>query len=87
MLLDPEMIVLAGGISEAGDGLLGPVQSELAARIMWRDPPPVRLSPLGARAGLTGAAVLAWQLLARDGGAGPAAAGPHWDDWVRPVQR
>jgi glucokinase len=87
MLLDPEMIVLAGGISEAGDALLGPVQAELAARITWRDPPPVRLSPLGGRAGLTGAAVLAWQLLARDGGAGPAAAGPHWDDWGRPVQR
>jgi glucokinase len=87
MLLDPEMIVLAGGISEAGDALLGPVRAQLAARITWRDPPPVRLSPLGGRAGLTGAAVLAWQRLARDGGAGPADAGPHWDDWSRPYQR
>ena len=87
MLLDPEMIVLAGGISEAGDALLGPVRAELAARITWRDPPPVRLSPLGGRAGLIGAAVLAFQRLARDGEAGPAAVGPHWDDWGRPFQR
>ncbi len=87
MLLDPEMIVLAGGISEAGDALLGPVRAELAARITWRDPPPVRQSALGGRAGLIGAAVLAWQRLARDGEAGPAAAGLHWDDWGTPSRR
>lgn len=63
MLLDPEMIVLAGGLSAAGDALLVPVQTELAARITWREPPPVRLSPLGGRAGLVGAAVLGWQLV------------------------
>jgi glucokinase len=62
MLLDPEMIVLAGGLSVAGDALLAPVQAELAARVTWREPPPVRLSPLGGRAGLVGAAVLGWQL-------------------------
>ncbi|HWD76530.1 MAG TPA: ROK family protein, partial [Solirubrobacteraceae bacterium] len=62
MLLDPEMIVLAGGLSAAGDALLAPVQAELAARVTWREPPPVRLSPLGGRAGLVGAAVLGWQL-------------------------
>jgi glucokinase len=66
MLLDPEMIVLAGGLSAAGDALLAPVRAELAARVRWREPPPVRLSPLGARAGLVGAAVLAWQLAGVD---------------------
>jgi glucokinase len=63
MLLDPEMIVIAGGLSAAGDALLAPVRAELAARITWREPPPVRLSPLGARAGLIGAAVLAWRMV------------------------
>jgi glucokinase len=63
MLLDPAMIVLAGGLSAAGDALLGPVEVELAARITWREPPPVRLSPLGGRAGLVGAAVLGWRLV------------------------
>jgi glucokinase len=66
MLLDPAMIILAGGLSGAGDGLLEPVTAELAARVTWRDPPPVRLSPLGARAGLVGAAVLAWRLAGVD---------------------
>jgi glucokinase len=63
MLLDPEMIVLAGGLSAAGDALLLPVEAELAARVTWREPPRVRLSPLGGRAGLVGAAVLGWQLV------------------------
>lgn len=66
MLLDPGMIILAGGLSTAGDALLAPVQGELAARIAWRAPPPVRLSPLGGQAGIVGAAVLAWQLVGVD---------------------
>jgi glucokinase len=66
MLLDPEMIVLAGGLSAAGDALLLPVEAELAARVTWREPPRVRLSPLGGRAGLVGAAVLGWQLVGVD---------------------
>jgi glucokinase len=61
MLLDPQLIVLAGGLSEAGDAILTPVRAELATLIRWREPPPVRLSPLGGRAGLLGAAVLAWR--------------------------
>ena len=66
MLLDPAMIVLAGGLSAAGDALRGPVEAELAARISWREPPPVRLSALAGRAGLVGAAVLAWQRVGTD---------------------
>jgi glucokinase len=75
MLLDPEMIVLAGGLSAAGDALLAPVQAELAARVRWRKPPPVRLSTLGGRAGLVGAAVLAWQRLGVDA----------FDTWATPA--
>ena len=59
MLLDPQLIVIGGGLSAAGAALLAPVQAELAARISWREPPPLRLSSLGARAGLMGAAILA----------------------------
>jgi glucokinase len=59
MLLDPELIVIAGGLSAAGAALLAPVKAELDQRISWREPPPLRLSPLGGRAGLTGAAILA----------------------------
>ena len=63
MLLDPELIVIAGGLSAAGEALRGPVQAELAARIAWRKPPPLRVSPLGGRAGLIGAAILARRLV------------------------
>ena len=62
-LLDPALIVLAGGLSEAGDALLGPVQKELAKLVLWREPPVVKLSPLGGRAGLVGAALLARRLV------------------------
>ena len=62
-LLDPALIVLAGGLSEAGDALLEPVQQELAKLVLWREPPVVKLSPLGGRAGLVGAALLAGRLV------------------------
>lgn len=63
MLLDPAVIVLAGGLSEAGAALLDPVRSELEARVRWREPPPVVASSFGARAGQIGAALLCWRSL------------------------
>jgi glucokinase len=65
MLLDPELIVLGGGLAAAGAALLEPVRSELAARLTWRPAPLVELSPLGSRAGQLGAALLAWQAVGR----------------------
>jgi glucokinase len=62
-LLDPELIVIGGGLSAAGEELLTPVQEELAKLILWRPVPTVKLSALGARAGLLGAAVLAQRLV------------------------
>lgn len=63
MLLDPELIVLSGGLSAAGDALRAPVAAELAERITWRKPPSLRLSPLAGRAGLIGASILAREQL------------------------
>lgn len=65
MLLDPTTIVLGGGLAGAGDALLDPVRDELGRRLTWRSAPTLQLSPLGARAGQLGAAVLAWQSLGR----------------------
>lgn len=62
MLLDPATIVLAGGLSAAGDALLLPVRSELEDRVVWRPVPSVELSSLGGQAGTLGAAILAWRL-------------------------
>jgi glucokinase len=61
LLLDPVVIVLGGGLAGAGETLRGPVAAALAARLTWRAPPEVRTSPLAGRAGLVGAALLAWQ--------------------------
>ncbi|HEX8498790.1 MAG TPA: ROK family protein [Actinomycetales bacterium] len=59
LLLAPALLVLAGGLSLAGERLADPVRAHLAAGLAWREPPPLRLSPLGAHAGLYGAALLA----------------------------
>jgi glucokinase len=65
MLLDPALIVLGGGLAEAGEALLEPVRTELAARLTWRPAPRLTPSPLGTQAGLLGAALLAWQAVGR----------------------
>ena len=65
MVLDPAMIVIAGGLSGAGDALLAPLLVALAERVVWRDPPALRLSPLGHRGGLIGAALTAWAAVGR----------------------
>lgn len=73
MLLDPGVITIAGGLSDAGEALLAPLRTALAQRVTWRPPPPVERSSLGARAGLLGAAVLAWRLVGRPAEAPSAA--------------
>jgi glucokinase len=57
-LFDPEIIVLGGGIAQAGDALLGPLATELD-RIEWRPGGhrvPVVTATLGEWAGAIGAA-------------------------------
>ncbi|GAB3889229.1 ROK family protein [Kibdelosporangium lantanae] len=62
MLLDPQLIVIGGGLAEAGDRLLTPLRDALTSRIAWRTPPPVVKAHLGAAAGRLGAAIAARQL-------------------------
>lgn len=79
-LLDPDLIVIAGGLSEAGSALLDPVRAEVASRLSWREVvPDVRGSVLGARAGVMGAAVLGW----RCGVDGSDV--PSFEDWYSPI--
>ena len=68
LLLDPQTIVLSGGLAAAGPVLRDGVVAALTARLLWRPVPPVQLSPLAGRAGLHGAALLAW-----DAAGGPSA--------------
>jgi glucokinase len=62
MLLDPALIVIGGGLGEAGDTLLDPLRTELASRISWRPPPRVVKAALGPTAGRLGAAIAARRL-------------------------
>jgi glucokinase len=59
-IFDPDVIVIGGGVSVAGDLLLDPAREELRRRAL---PPmnetPVRLAALGPDAGMIGAAALA----------------------------
>lgn len=61
LLLDPALIVLAGGLAGAGEALRAPVAQAVRSRLAWRPAPELALSPLAGRAGLYGAALLAWQ--------------------------
>lgn len=61
-LLDPEVFVIGGGVSEAGDLLIGPAAERLSDKITGkghRPEPEVRLATLGNDAGIVGAADLA----------------------------
>jgi glucokinase len=62
MLLDPAVIVIGGGLAEAGQALLDPVREQLASRVGWRLPPRVVKAGLGSSAGRLGAAIAAWRL-------------------------
>lgn len=59
-LLDPEVIVLGGGVSKAGSFLLDPLTREYRKYVVFNDQPlpPVRLAVLGSEAGIIGAAML-----------------------------
>lgn len=65
--LDPELVVIAGGVAELGDALAVPVREALAGYVVGsqsRPIPPVVMATLGERAGAIGAAALAADLLA-----------------------
>lgn len=67
--LNPEAVVVGGGVAEAGDLLLGPVREEIGRRTVVfsreRGGVEVIASPLGGRAGAMGAAAWAMQQRSR----------------------
>lgn len=58
-LLAPGVIVLGGGLADAGAALTGPVTAAMRERAGAITVPPVKTATLGARAGVVGAALLA----------------------------
>jgi glucokinase len=62
-LYDPDMIVLGGGLAEAGAALLGPLGSAVRERLTFQTMPSLVRAELGDEAGCLGAAQLAMDLL------------------------
>lgn len=62
-ILDPDVVVLGGGIG-AGDGLLvRAMRAELARLLSRADPPPIRRARSSAQTGVAGAGLAGWQRL------------------------
>ncbi|MDQ8707933.1 ROK family protein [Streptomyces sp. LHD-70] len=59
-LLAPELIVVGGGLAEAGDLLLDPIRTRLAERLTFQRRPRLLHAELGDQAGCLGAGLLAW---------------------------
>lgn len=55
--LAPEVIVLGGGLSRAGDALLGPLRREVEQLLPEGHMPPLALAEFGSEAGLVGVAL------------------------------
>jgi len=65
-ILDPEVIVVSGGLVELGDVLLGPLRDEFGSHLegaAYRPPIPIVAAELGDRAGVVGAAALAREVV------------------------
>jgi glucokinase len=59
-LLDPERIVIGGGMADAGQMLFQPLITQLATEVTLQPVPPVLPAALGNDAGYLGAALKAW---------------------------
>ncbi|MGH3739581.1 MAG: ROK family protein, partial [Micromonosporaceae bacterium] len=65
-LFDPELIVLGGGLAEAGGTLLRPLTAALETRRTFEAAPRLTLAALGDQAGCLGAALIAVEILKSD---------------------
>ncbi|MDT0441982.1 ROK family protein [Streptomyces johnsoniae] len=59
-LLDPAVVIVGGGLAEAGETLLVPLRAALAAKATFQRIPPILPAALGDAAGCLGAGLLAW---------------------------
>ncbi len=68
-ILTPEVAIIGGGISASAQYFLPAANSEIHRRVMAASRPGFKLIPaeLGNQAGITGAAKLAWEMLAGKG--------------------
>jgi glucokinase len=62
-LLDPRVLIIGGGLAEAGDTLFGPLRAAVEARITFQKLPLIVPAALGDTASCLGAGLLAWDLI------------------------
>ncbi|AEW94811.1 ROK family protein [Streptantibioticus cattleyicolor NRRL 8057 = DSM 46488] len=65
-LLDPRVIVIGGGLAEAGETLFGPLRTAVAERVTFQKLPLIVPAALGDAAGCLGAGLLAWDRLSME---------------------
>lgn len=75
-LLDPERVVIGGGMAAAGHRLLAPLRQALAERLRLFPVPDLVPAALGDAAGCHGAALRAWERLAPAAAPAPPAGAP-----------
>ncbi|MEU1270929.1 ROK family protein [Streptomyces sp. NPDC005799] len=62
-LLDPRMLIIGGGLAEAGETLFTPLREAVGRRVTFQKLPSIVPAALGDAAGCLGAGLLAWDLL------------------------
>ncbi len=63
VLLDPGLVVMGGGVGDAGETLLAPLRTALTSRLTFHQAPRLVRAELGDAAGSLGAALLGWDLI------------------------
>jgi glucokinase len=58
-ILAPEIIILGGGVSKAGEDLLKPISDYLDSRLTFQRRPKIAIASLGDHAGMIGAGIFA----------------------------
>ncbi|MEU5611821.1 ROK family protein [Streptomyces sparsogenes] len=65
-LLDPGVMIIGGGLAEAGETLFAPLRTAVQERITFQRLPSIVPAALGDTAGCLGAGLLAWDLLSTE---------------------
>jgi len=65
VLLDPERVVIGGGLAAAGERLFAPLTERVRERLPFGRIPAITPAELGAEAGVRGMAVLTWRGIAQ----------------------
>ncbi|CAM5598463.1 ROK family protein [Streptomyces violaceorubidus] len=72
-LLDPRVLIIGGGLAEAGETLFSPLRDAVRRRVTFQKLPEIVPAALGDTAGCLGAGLMAWDLLDTAAPTAPAA--------------